>query len=119
MGAMVAVAPFAKCRVTRSAAACTVLAFTGPVRVCHPVIPRPVLPRQDNYDVSLLPPVESDDVSHDLPPIMLTDSDMDPNMRMLLEWRVGTKVDKAKEMGMVTRCALAAGGRGRGRYGSC
>ncbi|GIL59061.1 hypothetical protein Vafri_14018, partial [Volvox africanus] len=58
---------------------------------------------QDNFDVSLLPVVEPDDASHDLPPIMLTDSDMDPNMRMLLDWRVGTKVDKAKEMGMVTR----------------
>ncbi|GIL91288.1 hypothetical protein Vretimale_10000 [Volvox reticuliferus] len=58
---------------------------------------------QDNFDVSLLPVVEPDDASHDLPPIMLTDSEMDPNMRMLLEWRVGTKVDKAKEIGMVTR----------------
>ncbi|GLI62407.1 hypothetical protein VaNZ11_005027 [Volvox africanus] len=58
---------------------------------------------QDNFDVSLLPVAEPDDASHDLPPIMLTDSDMDPNMRMLLDWRVGTKVDKAKEMGMVTR----------------
>ncbi|GLC55996.1 hypothetical protein PLESTB_001053200 [Pleodorina starrii] len=58
---------------------------------------------QDNFDVSLLPAVEPDDASHDLPPVMLTDSDMDPNMRMLLEWRIGTKVDKAKEMGMVTR----------------
>ncbi|KXZ54200.1 hypothetical protein GPECTOR_5g294 [Gonium pectorale] len=58
---------------------------------------------QDNVDVSLLAPVEPDNASRDLPPIMLTDADMDPNMRMLLEWRVGTKVDKAKEMGMITR----------------
>lgn len=59
--------------------------------------------------MSLLPAVEPDDARHDLPPIMLTDGDMDPNMRMLLEWRVGTKVDKAKEMGMVTRCDRLGG----------
>ncbi|KAG2485616.1 hypothetical protein HYH03_015679 [Edaphochlamys debaryana] len=60
--------------------------------------------QQDNFDVSLLPTVETvEDASLDLPPVMLTDPDMDPNMRMLLDWRVGAKVEKAKELGMVTR----------------
>eukprot|EP00198_Chlamydomonas_reinhardtii_P005407 XP_001694743.1 histone methyltransferase [Chlamydomonas reinhardtii] len=59
---------------------------------------------QDNFDVSLLPAVETvEDATHDWPPIMLGETDMDPNMRMLLDWRVGTRVDRPKEMGMVTR----------------
>lgn len=61
-------------------------------------------PLQDNFDVSLLPAVETvEDATHDWPPIMLGETDMDPNMRMLLDWRVGTRVDRPKEMGMVTR----------------
>ncbi|PNH08632.1 Histone-lysine N-methyltransferase ASHH2 [Tetrabaena socialis] len=68
--------------------------------------------QQDNFDVSLLPAVEFvEDASVDLPPVMLGDTDMDPNMRMLLEWRIGTKVDKTKEMGMLTRLERLCKGR--------
>lgn len=43
------------------------------------------------------------DASLDLPPVMLVDSDMDPHMRMLMEWRIGTKMERAKEQAMMGR----------------
>lgn len=60
---------------------------------------------QDTVDLSTLPPILPGltDSSLDLPPVMLLEGDMDPNMRMLLEWRVGQRMDKGKEMGMLTR----------------
>jgi hypothetical protein len=62
-----------------------------------------------------LPAPEPDEAAPlDLPPIMLGDGDLDPNMRMLLDWRVGSRVDKARELGMVTRCVVRSCGAAAG-----
>ncbi|KAJ9531590.1 hypothetical protein QJQ45_014945 [Haematococcus lacustris] len=65
---------------------------------------------QQTYDESML--VDADDVTNDFPPIMLVDSDMDWATRALLDWRVGTPMDKEKEPAILARLEKICKARG-------
>ncbi len=57
---------------------------------------------QDPIDEALL--VEpGEDASLDLPPVLVTEQELDSNVQAFLDWRVGVEISKQKQRGALAR----------------